>query len=145
KLRHGGFRLPAASVKTDAFQGSIDFFQRLLAEVRNAQQIFSRAVQQVVDRKDASLFEAIGRSNRKADFGRTHFQAIVQVILRVRNGRQWNSSSTHGFPPVRDKSRRLDPTVSSNLRRIDQRVYRLFRSRQPSERKLAGKLAESSC
>ena len=38
--------------------------QRLFAEIGNAQQIFARAVQQIVDRENAPFFQAIGRSHR---------------------------------------------------------------------------------
>src|SRR6185437_10066913 len=52
------------------------------------------------DREDASLFEAVGGSHRKADLGGAHFQAITESLGVLVVLAQWNSG--HGFPPNLD-------------------------------------------
>jgi hypothetical protein len=69
----------ARAIKADALERLVDLFERLLTEVRNAQQVVTRALQQVVNRKDASLFEAVGRADRQADLGGAHIQTIGQI------------------------------------------------------------------
>src|ERR1700680_2204503 len=90
---HGGFALRAAE-KADSFQGFVNLFQGLFAEIRNAQQVIARAMEQVVDGENASLLKAIRRADRKADLGRAHVQAGAEILgLAVertqRNARHW--------------------------------------------------------
>ena len=61
-------------------------------------QVFARAVQQVVDREDAALFEAIGRADGQADFGRAHLELVLHV-LRLLVGTVQRNARHGGFPP----------------------------------------------
>ena len=90
-------RLPGR-IEADAFQRLVDFFERLLAEVRDAQQVFARAVQQVVHGEDAPFFEAVGGADGEADFGGAHFESIADV-LRFFEGTIERNAGHGGFPP----------------------------------------------
>lgn len=76
----------------------IHFVERLFAEVRNAQQVFPGAVQQVVDCEDAFFFEAIGRADGQADFGRAHLEPILHTLIGEFSMIEWNAGH-RGFPP----------------------------------------------
>jgi len=72
-------RLAAGAVEADAFEGFVDLFKRLLAEVRDAEQVFLAAVEQVVDGEDAALFETVRGPHGEADFGRAHLQFFSEI------------------------------------------------------------------
>ena len=66
------------TVEAHRFKSAENFFQRLLAEIRNAQQVISRTVQQISYAEDASLFQAIRCADRQANFGRAKVQLLVE-------------------------------------------------------------------
>lgn len=68
-------------MEADSLESLVNFFESLLAEVGNAQQIFARAMEQIVDREDAFFFEAVGRADGEADFRSAHFQTILQSLI----------------------------------------------------------------
>ncbi len=84
-------------VETNAFERLVNFVERFLAEVGDAQQILAFALQEIVDREDASLLEAVGGSHGKPDFGGAHLQPLGQFLGLFLNRAKWNA--THQFPP----------------------------------------------
>mgnify|MGYP003345081901 CR=1 FL=1 len=62
------------------------------------EELVGRAVQEIADGEDATLFEAVGRANRETDLGGAHPQ-LLRHLVRLREilvGNAW-----HGVPPVR--------------------------------------------
>jgi hypothetical protein len=97
--------LGAFSTETNTFQRQVNFFQGLLAEIRDAQQILAGAMEQIVDGEDPFFFETVRGANRQPDLGRTHVQLIGNVFgLRI--GRTKRDARTHGFPPKQWKNYR---------------------------------------
>src|SRR3954470_13642379 len=96
----------ARSVEADVFKGLVHLFERLFAEVRDAEQVFARAVKQIVHCKDTALFEAVGGPHREADFGRAHLELFFEILgmlvgLIERNARHV------GVPPLENEMRDL--------------------------------------
>src|SRR5262249_4542007 len=92
-------QISAAAIKADAFERLVDFLQRLLTEVGNAQEIIARAIEQVANREDAFLLEAVGGSHRQADLGRAEVQAIGQRLSPPFGGVERDTRPSHSFPP----------------------------------------------
>jgi hypothetical protein len=72
--------LAARAIEADVFERLVDFFEGLFAEIRDAEQVFARAIEQVVDCKDAALFEAVGGADGEADFGRAHLEFVFKIL-----------------------------------------------------------------
>ncbi len=89
--------------KTDVLQGLIHFFERLAAEVRDAQKVLRLGVQQVVDRKNALLFEAIGCPDGEADFGSAHLKPLLEVFA-LHVGLIDGNASHLGVPSQKSKN-----------------------------------------
>src|SRR5690348_3601478 len=87
-----------AAVEPDAFERLVDFFERLLPEIRDAQQVFWRAMQQVIDGEDAALLEAIRRAHGQANFGGAHVQSRRQILSLAVDRPQRNAR--HGGPSL---------------------------------------------
>ncbi len=85
-------------MKADFFQRIVHLVERLFAEVGDAQQVVAGAVEQVVDREDAFLFEAVGCADGQADFGRAHLEAIFHALVGQLSVIQWNAGHRR-FPP----------------------------------------------
>jgi hypothetical protein len=86
------------SIKADPFQGRVNFLQRFLAKVRDAEQIVTRTIQQVMYRKDPAFLKAIRRSDREANLGRAHLQPFMKATGRFLGSTKRNAC--HGFPPT---------------------------------------------
>lgn len=76
---HGGDggALAGGALEAEFFEGFIDLFEGLLAEVGDAQKPLGRAVEKVANGEDATFFEAVGRANREADLGGAHLQPLL--------------------------------------------------------------------
>jgi hypothetical protein len=55
-------------------------------------------MEQIVDREDAALFEAIRGAHCEADLGGAHLQAIPHVLRLFVSAIEWNACHV-GFPP----------------------------------------------
>jgi hypothetical protein len=86
-------------MKADAFEREVDFFQSLLAEVGNAQQIFARAVQQIANGEDPSFLETVRCTNGQANLGSAQLQAFLHRARFFFCAAQWNARR-HGSLPV---------------------------------------------
>jgi hypothetical protein len=89
----------AWAIEADAFERFVDLFERLFAEVRDAEKVFPFAVEQVIYREYAALFEAIRGANGEADFSTAHLQLLSQVDRVLVSAVQWDTCHL-GLPPV---------------------------------------------
>ena len=87
------------AIKADPLQRLVHLLQRLLAEVRDAQQILAGAMEQVVDRENPPLLQTVRRPDRQADLRRAHLQLVGKVLGLGVGRSEAELRVAHGFPP----------------------------------------------
>src|SRR6185436_10133536 len=97
-LRRHRLLPPAGAVEAKLLQGLVDFFQGLLAEVGDAQQILRGAVEQIADGEDSFLLQAVRRADGQADFGRAHLEALRHETQMFFFTTERNAGSAHRVP-----------------------------------------------
>jgi hypothetical protein len=102
-VRGDGFALARLAVtpgskESDRLECAINFFERFLAKVRDAQQVFWLTVEQVFDVEDAAFFETIGRAHREADLGHAHYQVTLDHLAFVFDEAKWNPCHCNTLP-----------------------------------------------
>jgi hypothetical protein len=80
-----------APIESDVFESRVHFFERLLAKVRDFQQVIASAVQQISHREDPSFFQTICCTNRKPDLGGAQIQSFHQAAIFLFRLDQWNA------------------------------------------------------
>ena len=85
-------------MEADVGQRLVDFLERLFSKVGDAQQIFARAMQQIVDGEDTAFLETICRADRKAHLGRAHFETRVEVLAFFIRTVQWDTCHEGSLP-----------------------------------------------
>jgi len=94
-----GGALAGGAVEAEFFEGFIDLFEGLVAEVGDAQEPVGRTVEQIADGEDATFFEAVGGANGEADLGGAHLQTLLHEAGLFVLTAEWNAGTAHGIPP----------------------------------------------
>jgi len=69
----------AGAVKANFFQGGVDFFQRLFAEIGNAQQVGTGCAEQVLHGENAFLLQTVRGANGQADLSGAEAKAFLAI------------------------------------------------------------------
>jgi len=98
--------LSVGAVEADTFQGGKNLVERLLAEIRDAQQVFARAIQKISHGENATFLEAVRRADGEADLGGTHLKASLLATGLFVGGAKRNAGhgSLHEKQVVRVRS-----------------------------------------
>jgi hypothetical protein len=132
----------AGTKEADAFERFVDLFERFFAEVRDAEQVFPLAVEQVVYSEHAALFEAIGGANGEADFGTTHLQLFSQVDGVLVSAIQWDAC--HRAPSLRDGDVLTGLGDRAGIASISAEVYQVSSGARTKLRKKSDKTSRDA-
>jgi len=87
------------SDKSEWFEGTKDFIERARSEIGDLHEFFLGVIQEMFDGEYSCFFQAIGGSNGKSDFGGTHTEFCLQIILaNFRTMHGDNSGHEGSFP-----------------------------------------------